>query len=363
MMGGALIASTLLVSCKQTRGLQQAATGTYPVAAVGRQDVTLESVYPVTIKGKMDIEIRPRIDGFIDAIYVDEGSVVKAGQTLFKINSPATVQALTTAQAAVVAADAQLATAQLNVARFRPLAEKGIVSQVQLQTYENALASAKAAKEQAQAQLKNAKAQLSWTDVSSPVDGVVGTIPYRKGSLVNNSYVLTTVADINNVFGYFSMNEKDLSKFLETLEGTTQAEKIKNAPPITLTLADGTVYPEKGKLETIAGVLDQSTGSANFRVEFPNPQGQLRSGTSGVIDIPRHLSQVLLIPQQATFAQQDKVNVYKLQGDSVVRKTIDVIPTPDSKSFVVTGGLNQGDKIVTDGLATLSEGMKIKVKQ
>lgn len=353
----------LLLSCGQKQATTNNATQSAPTPTVEvtRDDVTLETIYPVSIKGKMDIEIRPRIDGFIEEIFIDEGSVVKAGSRLFKINSPQTVQAVTTAQAAVASAEAQLATAKLNVERFRPLAEKGIVSQVQLATYENAYSSAQASKAQADAQLKNAKAQLSWTEVSSPVNGIVGTIPYRKGSLVNNQYVLTTVADINNVFAYFSMNEKDLAKFLETLDGKTQAEKIKNAPPITLTLADGTVYPETGKLETISGVLNVTTGSANFRVEFANPHGELRSGTSGTIVIPRHLPDVLLIPQKATFAQQDKIIVYKVQADSIVQKTIAVIPTPDSKSFVVTDGLSEGDRIVAEGLSTLRSGQKISL--
>lgn len=332
----------------------------YPTAVLSTQDAQLESVYPVTIKGTEDVEIRPRIDGFIDAIYIDEGSVVKKGQALFKINSPQSEQALTTAEATVKSAEAQVNTAKLNVDRIKPLADKGIVSPVQLETMQNTYETALATKAQAEAALKNAQATLGWTNVTSPVDGVVGAISFRLGSLVNNQNVLTTVANINNVFAYFSLNEKALTEFLSTLEGNSQAEKIKNAPEVTLTLADGTVYPEKGKIETIAGIVNVTTGSVNFRAEFPNKEGHLRSGTSGKISIPRTLDNVIVIPQKATFAQQDKVLVYKVQADSVVQQIIQVVPTPDGKSYAVTDGLNQGERIVTDGVATLSNGMKIK---
>ena len=331
----------------------------YKTQVLAEQDAQLESVYPVTIKGKEDIEIRPRIDGFIDAIYVDEGSVVKKGQSLFLINSPSATQALTTAQATVESARAQVNTAQLNVDRIKPLADKGIVSTTQLDTYQNALLTAKASLAQAQAQLSNAQATVSWTKVSSPVDGVVGSIPFRQGSLVSSSNVLTTVANTSNVFAYFSLNEKALTEFLDKLDGKTQAEKIKNAPEITLTLANGTVYEEKGKLETITGVVNISTGFASFRAEFPNTQGHLRSGTSGKISIPRVLHNVFVIAQESTFAQQDKLLVYKVQGDSVVQKTISAYAMPDGKNYAVTEGLNSGDRIVAKGVATLTNGTKI----
>jgi len=333
---------------------------TYPTAVLSTQDALLESAYPVTIKGKEDVEIRPRIDGFIEAIYIDEGSVVKQGQPLFKINSPQSEQALTTAMATVKSAEAQVNTAKLNVDRIKPLADKGIVSPVQLETMQNTFETALATKAQADAALKNAQATISWTEVSSPVDGVVGAISYRLGSLVNSQNVLTTVANTSNVFAYFSLNEKNLMEFLSTLEGKTQAEKIKNAPEVILTLADGTVYPEKGKIETITGTVNVTTGSANFRAEFPNKEGRLRSGSSGKITIPRTLENVIVIPQRATFSQQDKVLVYKVQADSVVQQIITVLPTPDGKSYAVTSGLNQGERIVTDGVITLTNGMKIK---
>lgn len=359
---GVLSLMFIVTSCGKKQESPGPTVQAYPTAVLQTQNVELKSVYPATIKGQEDIEVRPRIDGFIDAIYVDEGSIVKKGQSLFRINSPQTEQALTSAQAALKSSQAQVNTAKVNVNRIRPLAEKGIVSSVQLETAEDSYQSALAGLAQSEATLKNAQATISWTNVTSPVDGLVGSIPHRQGSLVNSTNVLTTVANTCNVYAYFSLNEKELSLFLNKLEGKTQNEKIKNAPEVTLTMADGTVYEHKGKIETITGSINITTGSAIFRAEFPNKEGELKSGISGKVSIPKHLENVILIPQKAAFAQQNKVLVFKVEGDSVAQTVVSVIPTPDGKNYAVTGGLSSGDRIVTDGIATLNNGKKIAIQ-
>ena len=359
-----LLISVLLVfpACSRKNKNQQTETPQkYPTMVVARQQATLESVYPATIKGQEDIAIQPRVEGFIEAIHVDEGSVVKKGQVLFKINSPQSEQSLASARAALNSAKAQLNTAEIDVGRFRPLAEKGIVSEVQLQTYENAYQSALAALKQAEATLADAQVTVGWTFVTSPVEGVVGSIPYRQGSLVNSSNILTTVANTDHVFAYFSLNEKDLMTFLQEAEGDTQEEKIGNLPEVTLVLADETVYPHKGRIETISGLVDVTTGSVNFRAGFDNKEGLLRSGSSGKIIIPKEMDQVFVVPQKATFSQQDKILLYKVQGDSVTQILVNAIPMPDGRNYVVTDGLNPGDRIVVDGVATLNEGKKIAI--
>lgn len=358
---GAFALAFITFSCDNKQGTMEQVVQTYPTSVVQKETTELTSVYPTTIRGKEDIEIRPRIDGFIESILVDEGSKVKKGQVLFKINSPQAEQALTSAEATLKSAEAQVNTAKVNVNRIRPLAEKGIVGAVQLETAEDSYQSAQAGLAQAEAALKNAKATMSWTNVTSPVDGLIGSIPLRLGSLVNSANVLTTVANTSNVYAYFSLNEKELSVFLEGLEGKTQAEKIKNTPPVTLILADGSTYDYKGKIETITGSVNITTGSASFRAEFPNEGGQLRSGTSGKVSIPKQMEDVFLIPQKATLAQQNKVLVFKHQGDSVVQKVITVLSTPDGKSYAVTSGLENGDRIVVDGIATLNHGKKIAI--
>jgi membrane fusion protein (multidrug efflux system) len=350
LMIGSLVLLALFSSCKkkQTGADMSDQVKAYPVETISLQNVELQTVYPAVLKGQDDVDIKPRVDGFIEKVYVDEGAIVHKGQPLFKINSPASVQNLQNARA-------NYNTAKLDVDRIRPLTDKGIYSEVKLSTYENALASAKAA-------LDEAKAMLSWTTVTCPVNGIVGTINLRQGSLVSNTSVLTSVANITNIIAYFSINEKDLLEFLKSQQGNTQAAKIKNMPRVKLLLSDGTEYEETGKIETISGIVDPISGSVDFRASFPNKQGLLRSGSSGKIIVPQSVSNALVIPQKATFSQQDKVLVFKVVGDSVVQKAITVKATPDAQSYVVLDGLASGDKIVSDGIATLKSGQKIKVK-
>ncbi len=355
-----------IISCGrgQTTGQlqQQTAPAEYPTATVHTQDTVVFSEYPAIIRGQEDIEIKPRVDGFIEAIYVDEGAVVRQGQRLFSINSPQTVQMLATAQQTLISAQTQVNTARLNVDRMRPLAEKGIISNVQLQTLENSYQAALATQAQAEAQVASAQAMSGWLNVTSPVDGVIGSIPYRQGSLVSSANVLTTVANTENIYAYFSLNEKGLMDLLASLPGTTDAERIRQIPEVTLILADGSVYPQKGRVETISGVIDVTTGSANLRARFPNPRGVLRSGTSGRVQIPQELHNVMVIPQKATFNIQDRTLVYRVQGDSVVQKVISVLPIPGGQDYAVTSGLAEGDRIATDGIATLNNGQRIVVR-
>ncbi len=348
---------------KKSKNQVEVTPKAYPVAIISTQPAGLEIIFPATVRGEEDIEIRPRVDGFIDAIYIDEGSSVKKGQALFKINSPSSEQAVASGQAAVNSSQAQLNTAQVNVDRIRPLAEKGIISPVQLQTYENAYKSAQASLKQAEATLRNAQATREWATVTSPVDGVAGTIPYRQGSLVDKEDVLTTVANTRHIYAYFSLNEKELMEFLKDTKGNNQSEKIKNLPEVTLITADGSPYPEKGRIETISGVVNISTGSVNLRAKFPNNQGMLRSGSSGKIAIPIRLDSVFVVPQEATFTQQDKVLLYKVENNTAKQTIISVRSMPDGKNFAVTGGLFEGDTVIVEGVATLHEGQKIDIQK
>ncbi|QYN48775.1 efflux RND transporter periplasmic adaptor subunit [Apibacter sp. ESL0432] len=362
--------STLYVSCsgdkKNAAGM--AAMGgqanqvlPYPVKVVTSQTAVLETDYPATIKGEEDIEIRPMVEGFIKTINVDEGSVVKKGQVLFTLDAPQYKQNVLNAEAAIKTAKAQVDNAVMDVTKITPLVEKGIVSKYQLESAQYALQTKRAALNQAQTALAIANTNLSYTVLTSPVNGIVGSIPFRLGSLVNSTTTLTTVANTSNVYVYFSLNEKQLLDFLKNTPGATQAEKIKKSEPVTLILADGTEYNEKGKIETINGIVNTSTGSANFRSSFPNPQGILRSGSTGSIRISTTVENALVIPQKATFEIQGQTFVFVVQKDNKVKQvTIKVTPTPDGQSFIVNSGLNENDKIVVNGIQNLKEGMEIK---
>jgi membrane fusion protein (multidrug efflux system) len=358
----------LSVSCSNKGGqpMKQGDSKTYPVQTLQLQDVELQSVFPATLRGEEDAEIKPRVSGYIDRVFIDEGATVRKGQPLFSINSPTSEQDLAAAKAALETAEANLNTARLDVERVRPLAEKNIVSEVQLQTSENALKTAEARKREAETALKAAQATTAWTTVTSPIDGVVGSISFRVGNMVTSATTLTTISKTGTVYAYFSLNEKTLTALLETLKGETQTEKIANIPEVTLLLPDGTVYSEKGKISTIAGSVNQQTGAVNIRASFPNKNGLLKSGASARISIPKPLKNVFVIPQKATFMQQDKVVVYKVISNSdnntVVQTMISVQPLQDGKNYAVTGGLSEGDQIVTDGIATLRNEMIIKIK-
>lgn len=322
----------------------------------------LNSAYPATIKGQQDIEIRAHVSGYITKLCVDEGAVVHKGQPLFLIDAVPYQKAVQAAEAAVEVAKANVATTQLTVDSKTELHAQNIISDYDLQTAKNSLASAKAALAQAEAQLASARNDLSYTTITSPSDGVVGTIPFRVGSLVGTTTQepLTVVSDINKMFVYFSMNEKQLLALTRQKDGSVNS-MIGAMPEVQLQLADGTMYPAKGKIETLSGVIDLSTGAVQMRATFPNAQRLLRSGGTGTVLIPSVLDSALLIPQSATYEVQDKKFVYVLGDSSKVKNTeITVFPLDNGKQYVVTSGLKPGEQVVVEGVATLRDGMPIQ---
>ncbi|TDG37065.1 efflux RND transporter periplasmic adaptor subunit [Pedobacter changchengzhani] len=338
----------------------------YPVFAVSKQSTTLDSDYPATIEGIQNIDIRPKVDGFIEHIYVDEGAVVKKGQLLFTINAPQYEQAVRTAAAAISSADADVSAAQLQVNKTKPLVEKDIISKYDLESAQLTLQSKRAMLSQAKAALVNARVNLGYTKITSPVNGVVGSIPYKTGSLVSGTSPepLTTVSNTARVYAYFSLNEKDLLDFSNVYKGKNLAEQMKNIPPVSLILADGSVYAQNGKIESINGQINTSTGSASLRATFPNPVSVLKSGASAMVRIPQHVNDVILVPQKSTTDLQGKKFVYVL-GDSakVISTPIEVMQITKGKFYVVTKGLKVGDKVVLEGFQSLKDGTKIKPEE
>ena len=302
------------------------------------------------------------MSGYITKLCVDEGAVVHKGQPLFLIDAVPYQKAVQAAEAAVEVAKANVATTQLTVDSKTELHAQNIISDYDLQTAKNSLASAKAALAQTEAQLASARNDLSYTTITSPSDGVVGTIPFRVGSLVGTTTQepLTVVSDINKMFVYFSMNEKQLLALTRQKDGSVNS-MISAMPEVQLQLADGTMYPAKGKIETLSGVIDLSTGAVQMRATFPNAQRLLRSGGTGTVLIPSVLDSALLIPQSATYEVQDKKFVYVLGDSSKVKNTeITVFPLDNGKQYVVTSGLKPGEQVVVEGVATLRDGMPIQ---
>ncbi|MDO3389913.1 efflux RND transporter periplasmic adaptor subunit [Bacteroides sp. ET489] len=349
----------LLSSC----GQGNKNTGSAPEIAVMEVNTTtanLTNSYPATIKGKQDVEIRPMVSGFITKLHVDEGAFVRKGQVLFTIDPVQYQAAVQTAKATVETAKAALSTQEQTTANKRELNKKQIISDYDLKMSENQLAQAKATLAQAEAQLINAKNNLSYTQVTSPSDGVVGTIPYRVGSLVSASIAtpLTTVADISEMYAYFSMTERQLLSMIR--EGGTMKEILDKMPDVQLQLIDGTMYADSGRVETISGVIDQTTGSVNMRALFPNKHNILRSGGTGNVVFPNPLHDVIMIPQSATTEIQDKRFVFVLQADNTLKNTeIKVFTLDDGKYFYVTEGLKKGDKIAIEGVQSLKDGQAV----
>lgn len=321
-----------------------------------------ESSYPAQIKGKTDIEIRPQVSGFITKVHVDEGQRVVKGQTLFTIDQVQFQAAVDQASAAVRSAQTAVNTAKMTADTKRQLFEKNIISQFEYQLSQNDLTNAQSALVQAEAALTNARKNLAYTVVTAPSNGVVGSIPSREGSLVSPSSVqpLTTISDNSQVYAYFSLTEKEV---LELTHGGSRsvAAAIDSMPAVQLRLSDGTVYPSSGKVATVSGVINVSTGAASVRALFDNPSGMLRSGSTGNVIIPNMSENVIVIPQKATYELQDRRFVYVVNdSNKVASAPITVAEYSDGKNFVVTSGLKAGDRIAVEGVGTIvKDGMVI----
>lgn len=334
----------------------------YPVLTITPVTTTLFSDYPAIIEGEQNVEIRPKIDGYVERIYVDEGSSVKKGQLLFSISAPQYEQEVRTANANIKIAEAKVNAAEMEVNKVRPLVEKNIISKYELQSAEYTLQSNQAALAQAKATLSNARTNLGYTSITSPVNGVVGTIPYKIGSLVssNTAQPLTTVSNIGNIYAYFSINEKQVLEFATETRGGSTNESLAKLPPVQLILANGNTFDQLGKIETATGLINTQTGSVRVRATFPNPGNLIRSGSTGSVRIPATVQNAILVPQKSTYEIQGKKFVYLLGDSGTVKSAeIRIRDNNDGQFYVVEDGLKAGDKIVLEGVATLREGSKI----
>ena len=353
----------MLVSCggKKSSGKPDFGDNEYAVRTIGAQSAELQTTYPATIKGVQDVEIRPKVSGFITKLCVKEGQAVKAGQLLFVIDNVTYAAAARQAAAAVNSAKAQLNTARLTYNNNLKLFKNNVIGSYELQSAKNSMEAAAAALAQAKASYVSAKENLSFCYVTSPASGVIGDLPYRVGALVSASsqQPLTTVSNISTMQVYFSMTEKELLDMTKTAGGLHAA--INDYPAVKLQLADGTIYEHPGHVATVSGVIDPTTGSVSMRADFPNPQHLLKSGGSGSIVVPHTSSSAIIIPQDAVAQVQDKHFVYVVGNDNKVKYTaVTVDPKDDGKTYIITSGLKVGDRIVVNGISSLSDGMQIK---
>lgn len=350
----------VLVSCGQ-KGNKDFGDNEFPVETVKSQSTSMQTSYPTSLKGIQDVEIRPKVAGFITQVCVKEGQTVSAGQLLFVIDNATYQAAVRQAQASVNTATAQCNTVKMAYENSIKLRENKVIGDFELQSAKNNYESAKAQLAQAQAGLASAKEMLGFCYVKSPTAGVVGTLPYKEGAMVSASSMpaLTTVSNISTIEAYFSMTEKDILEMTKTA-GSMQAA-IDQYPELKLQLSDGSIYSEAGRLVKASGVVDAATGSVQMIARFPNPQRLLKSGASGSIVVPRSDNNAIVIPQSVTVEVQDKVFVYLLGKNNKVKYTeIKVDTQNDGKNYIVLSGLKAGDKYVTNGITKLTDGMEIK---
>lgn len=399
----AALAVAVLTSCGGGGKHQLPTNNEYPVITIGAANAQMKTTYPATIKGIQDVEVRPKVSGFITKLYVHEGEAVKAGQVLFVVDNAIYQSAVRQAEAAVASAQsgvnraqasvvqaaaalnsalAQAATAQLTYNNSKQLYANKVIGDYEMQAAKNGYETAQAAVnqarsgiqaansgvkqaqagvKQAQAGLASAKENLSFCYVKSPASGYVGSLPYKEGALVSPSspMPITTISNISTMEVYFSMTESDILAL--SRNNRTLGNALNTFPSVSLLLADGSVYKHVGKIVKTSGMIDAATGTVSVIARFPNPESLLKSGGSGQVVIAKNNNNALVIPQDATVQVQDKIFVYKVDANNKVHYTeIKVNAQNDGINYIVTSGLKLGEKIVSKGLASLQDGMEIK---
>ena len=350
-----------VVACKQKTAEEE--TSDYKTLTVKAENRTLVQGYSARLEGRQVVEVRPQVSGLITRICIDEGQKVRKGQVLFVIDQVPYQAAWAEATANVKSAEAKLATARLNLDSAQVLREKNVVQDYDLNTARNELAAAQAAWEQAKAQERNARNNLSYTEVKSPVDGVAGMIAYRVGALVSSSISepLVTVSDDSRVYAYFSLNERQVTSLTEQY-GSLEAF-MKHMEEVELQLAGGKKYGEKGRISAVSGQVTAGTGAVVLRADFPNQKGLLRSGGSATVLVPTTLEQAMVIPQSATYELQNKTFVYKVVNGKAQSAPVTLYRLNNGEEYVVEEGLKPGDVIIAEGAGLVKEGVRVTTKQ
>lgn len=333
----------------------------YKTLTVTTTNQTLQSTYPATLRGKQAVEIRPQVSGTITQICINEGDAVRRGQVLFIIDQVPYRAALETALANVKSAEAQLQTAKLTADSKEELYKEKVVSDFDRQTARNLLLEAEAAVAQAKAEETNARNNLSYTEVKSPVDGVASMIPYRVGALVNSSITepLVTVSDDQEIYAYFSMAENQMLDLIQQYGSLEEA--CQKLPQVGLTMSNGKNYPDAGRIDAISGTVDEGTGGVTLRAVFPNKGHLLRNGGSGIVSVPTEHKNCITIPQSATYELQNKVFTWKVVDGKTQSAPITVYKYNDGQTYIVLSGLKTGDVIIAEGAGLMREGTAVNV--
>lgn len=350
-----MLLSLSIAACGNKKETSQNKVQEYPVLKLSTTDTVLTHNYVADIQSVSNVEIRARVQGFMDKIYVDEGHTVKKGQLLFQISRNEYVTALNKAKAAVASARAEADIAELELERIRKMVERKVITPTELDLQKAKLAAAQAAIATARANQEEAQTKLMYTEVRAPFDGVIDRIPLKAGSLISEGVLLTTLSDNTDMYAYFSVSEHEYLQHLKKTDGMLDSENKAG-----LILADGTTYSFDGKIETQEGEFNDNTGSINFRAKFPNPNSLLKHGASGKVHLLRNLKQAVLVPQKSVFEIQDKSYVFVLGKDNKVQMQSFVPQARVAQFYVVKSGLKAGDQIVYEGIQNVSDGAEIR---
>lgn len=330
-----------------------------PVTNVLMKDTNLYREYVADIQAVQNVELRARVQGFLEKIYVDEGQEVRKGQILFKINDEEYRAELAKANANLESAIAEAKASELEVDRLKVMVEKKVISETELSVAQAKLKAVNAKIEQARWAKSNAQLKLSYTSIRAPFNGIIDRIPFKVGSLIDHGTLMTTVSDISEVFVYFNVSE---GEYLDYVKNTVRESGGHNRL-VTLMLADGTLYPYEGSVETMGGQFQASTGSISFRARFPNPKSILKHGATGKIRLTNTLNDAIMIPQKSVFEIQDKNFVFVVDSTNKVRMRNFVPKTRFSHYYIVESGLKSGEEIVFEGIQGIRDGMRIIPKK
>lgn len=356
------IAATALVFCIIMSGCkvndesrENSLNGTVrklPVTSLVTKDIVLHREYVTDIQAVQNVEIRARVKGYLEDIYVDEGQTVKKGQPLFRINAEEYKAELAKAKANLETAIAEAKATELEVDRVKVLVDKGVISKSEHEVAKARLKAAKAKIDEAKSAHSNAKLELSYTYIRAPFTGIIDRIPLKVGSLISEGTLLTTVSDNSSFYAYFNVSEKEYLEYVKTRMKDTSVRHDE----VDLVLADGSKYPHMGKIETMEGEFESGTGSIAFRAHFPNPKKLIKHGSTGKIRLTNHIEDALVVPQKAAIAIQDKNFVYVLGKDNEVAMRSFRAKTRFSYFYLVEEGLQPGESIVYEGLQSIKNG-------
>jgi len=357
-----LLLAVLISSCNNKAEIPVAAAPSLPVLTLKSESTATSVAYPAAIQGTVDVEVRSQVNGNLDQVLVDEGAYVRKGQALFKINDRPYREQLNNALANLHAAEAALINSDIEVDKLNPLVKNKVVSDYQLKTAKAMQKVAMANIEQNKAMVASARINLGYTTITAPVSGYIGRLYKKQGSLISSADVeaLTTLSDVHEVYGYFSLSESDFINFKKTYAGNTLSEKLKNLAAVELVLADNSIYEKKGVVDMIDGQFDKNTAAITVRATFPNANGILRSGNTGKVRLQIQHDDAILIPQSATIEMQDKVFAFTVNAKNEVTKTPVTISGKSGANYLISEGLKAGDKIVLSGIDKLQEGQLIQ---